>query len=1021
MTARRQFCHGLFSPGTALLVTLVVWCGQGPCHAPLMASPGNYTIDVWQVEDGLPQLSVTSIKQTPEGYLWLGTFNGLVRFDGVRFTVFDQGNTPALGSSRIVRLDQDHRGGLWIITEDGALARLQDGDFRSYGTSHGVPDVGVSAVVRGPNGRALLLDRAGGVHELVNDQWVPDPEMEFMRGAQASLFTDPQDTLWVWFRDKRQMGRFDSGQLELLRLPDDGQDARVRSFAVGREGGLWLVVGYRIVRWHHEEWQWTDWELPEGVGAFTYMLEDRSGNLWVSSYGHGLFRFSQGNRCERFTTREGLSHNTLRALWEDFEGSIWVGTDGGGLNRLKPSTLRMHDTQRGLTGDVVMSISPDAQDPGTFWLGINGGGVNRLHASGVEPLLFEPTLRTNSYIYGLFHDRQGGLWIGSYDMGILRYHEGLLTRMTPEEGWSGRPLLAGLQDRTGRIWLGGGFGLAQWQDGVITKVDPPAGWAQVTVRAMVEDQHGKVYVGSLGRGLACWQEGEWQQFNKEDGLADDHITSLVVDEENTLWIGTMNGGLCRFRDGRFATVGMRQGLVSNSISSILQDESGLLWLGSNRGLMRIDPQELNDCLDGRRNRFACRVFNRSDGLNSIDCSGSTQSACAKGPDGRLWFATPRGVAEIDPNRLPLNSRIPRVIIEEVALDGIITSFGACATEGDRADLAIQILPDQHRLEIGFTALSLLMPEKVQFRYMLEGLDRSWVEARTRRTTFYTHIPPGEYRFRVIACNNDGVWNETGAVMAVTALPHYWQTKWFKALVVVGLCGGTGWLARLGFVRRMQRRLERLKQRQALEKERSRIARDLHDDLGSRLTQLGLLLEGVKRNLGAPEVTRSHLEQMTRRLRDTTQAMDEVVWAVDPAKDTTEGLMNYLGPLSGELLSGTEVRCRLEIPMSLPAHPVSARVRHGILLVVKEALNNSLKHSGASEIWIRGDLRDGILSLEIEDNGCGFRAAELETNGGGCGLRNMRHRVETLGGKFQVLSQAGRSTWIRLEVDLAREG
>jgi signal transduction histidine kinase len=331
-----------------------------------------------------------------------------------------------------------------------------------------------------------------------------------------------------------------------------------------------------------------------------------------------------------------------------------------------------------------------------------------------------------------------------------------------------------------------------------------------------------------------------------------------------------------------------------------------------------------------------------------------------------------------------------------------------------------IPPGHHRLEIRFTGLSLLMPEKVRFRYLLEGLDKAWIEAGSRRSASYAYIPPGDYRFKVTACNNDGVWNEVGAVLPFKVLPHFWETTWFKALILLGLCGGTGWVVRLSFLRRMQRQLERLEREHLLENERRRIAQDIHDDLGARLTQVGLLSELARRTLSKSGVAQVYLDQVIRRSRETMQAMDEIVWAVDPAKDTLEGLMNYLAALSDELLQGADVRCRLDLPPVLAVQPISAKTRHGILLVVKEALNNCLKHSGAKEVWIRSSLQGSALRLQIEDDGSGFISENTEAQHVGHGLQNMRQRIEKLGGAFSVVSQPGRGTRVILEIDLLRD-
>jgi signal transduction histidine kinase len=612
---------------------------------------------------------------------------------------------------------------------------------------------------------------------------------------------------------------------------------------------------------------------------------------------------------------------------------------------------------------------------------------------------------------------------------------------------AGEPFLTGLEDRSGAIWLGGGFGLGQWRDGRFTNLNGSLGWSNVMVRALAEDRAGNLYVGSFGRGLSRHRQGQWTHYTQEDGLADNHIAALCVDGDDTLWIGTVNGGLSRFRQERFASITLRDGLPSNSIGALIEDDQGHLWLGSNRGLIRLSRQELNAYLDGQRDILTCHVFNRSDGLNSIECGGGAQPACWKTSDGKLWFATVKGVAVVDPSHLPFNPLPPPVMIEEVALDGEPVLNSQWSTDGmaqasvagtdqpqtaeyghvpavkspilNRQSKILAIPPGKVRLEIRFTGLSLLVPEKVRFRYRLEGLDESWSDAGSRRTASYSHVPPGEYRFKVTACNNDGVWNEIGAVLPLIVLPHFWQANWFRFLILLAIVGGTGWLVQRAAVGRMHRQLESLERQRLLATERGRIAQDIHDDLGARLTQIGLLSELAKRSSSKPAEAQAYLEQITLRSRETTQAMDEVVWAVDPTKDSLEDLMNYLVSMSEQLFQETSINCRLDIPLDLPSQPISAKARHGILLVVKEALNNCLKHSGGSEVWIRASLQESVLQIEIEDNGNGFKNGGSEAKRAGNGLRNMRQRLEDLGGGFKVFGQPGRGTKIQLKLDLSR--
>ena len=573
------------------------------CALAWEAENPDYILKVWRTEDGLPQNSVTSIVQTPDGYLWLATFNGLVRFDGAGASRFlTKATTPELQSSRLTRLDLDPEGGLWVISEEGALSRLWAGRFKRFTAQEGLPAGGAAAVIRGPQGRTLLLDRDGGVSRLEDGRWVSDPRLAFLRGNPVSLFTDAQDQLWVWFRAKRTMGCLESGRVGLLKRPDGTAEAEVRALTPSRKGGLWMVLGEEVWHYHcqRREWQPTAWRLPESVSGLTGLLEDREGNLWVSTYGHGLARLGTSGLCERFTAGEGLSHNAVRALWEDREGNLWAGTDGGGLDRLKPRLVAMHDTRHGLTAEVVMSIAPDPQDPNALWLGLNGGGINRLHGGKITPLIVEPVLRTNTFVYGLFADRQGGLWVGIYDLGIVRYYAGALTDLAGAMAEPGKPLLTGLEDQAGAVWLGGGFGLRRWQEGQFTNLNSQLGGSNVVVRALAKDRAGTLYVGSFGRGLGLYRQGQWTHFTETDGLADNHISALYHDAEDTLWIGTFNGGLSRFRHGRFVNYTSRDGLPANCITAIIEDDYGHLWLGSNRGLFQVRKAQLDEFAEGRR-------------------------------------------------------------------------------------------------------------------------------------------------------------------------------------------------------------------------------------------------------------------------------------------------------------------------------------------------------------------------------------------------------------------------------------
>ncbi len=999
-----------------------------------------YVTKVWQTGDGLPQDSGTSIVQTPGGYLWLATFNGLVRFDGARLTVFDDGNTSALPSSRLVRLDVDPEGALWIISQEGALTRFQQGRFKRLTSEDGLPAGGAAAVVRGPNHGLLMLGRNGGVYRVDGERLEPDARFGFLRDAEASLFTDGQDQVWAWSRKTRALGRVVDGHLDLLKGPEGLSEARVRSYAFSREGGLWLVVSNRV--WHYQAGQAqlrpTDWVLPDSVRGLTCALEDHEGNLWLSTFGQGLFRCGRSGGCRQFGTTEGLSHMAVRALCVDQEGGLWAGTDGGGLNRLKPRLVTMYDTRRGLTSEVVMSVVQSRQDAKTLWVGLNGGGLNQLRAGRVTALSAEPLLATNSYIYSVFETRQGELWLGTYSQGVLRYFEGELKHLADGPEWVGRPLMVTLEDRAGRIWAGGAGGLLGWQGRFFTNHNAELGWSNVTVSALAEDRTGNLYVGTLGHGLSRRSGSGWTHFLEQDGLADDHINALYVDRQDTVWIGTVNRGLSLFRNGAFVTLSRREGLPDNAITTILEDDFGNFWLGSHRGIFRVPAAQVKEFAAGRRRVVTGSTYGLGEGLSTLECAGG-----CKASDGTLWFSTARGLATIDPRRLPVNVLVPPVVIESVLIDGREPGAGAADERQPNPNSSNQlaysrtpggsgargrtdsspsvVVPPRHdRIEFRFTALSLLAPERVRFRYRLDGVDRDWLEGGTARVAYYSRLPAGRYRFQVTACNNDSVWNEAGAALSVVVQPAWWMTWWFRALACAAVAGSAFWAvaARLRRATRehaVQRTFSR-RLIQTQEEERKRIAAGLHDSLGQ-----DLLVIKNRALLGLQEtaVTSKSAEQFTEISRLATASLAEVraiSHDLRPYQLDRLGLTKALLSMATSVSGASGLRCVAQIaPLDgLLAEPLEIHCYR----IVQELLNNIIKHSRASEARINAAFQDHKVLLVISDDGCGFDTSAVVDQPRGAGLIDIAERVRILGGTLRCESRQAEGTRWSIEIPVS---
>jgi signal transduction histidine kinase len=449
--------------------------------------------------------------------------------------------------------------------------------------------------------------------------------------------------------------------------------------------------------------------------------------------------------------------------------------------------------------------------------------------------------------------------------------------------------------------------------------------------------------------------------------------------------------------------------VSNSISYIIEDEDGNLWIGSNAGLMRLPKKLLNDFAGGTVRSISCRTYGEADGLPTRECSAGSQPAACRTRDGRLWFPTTKGLVSVNPAELKPNSRQPSVMIESVLVEGREQKTNRL---GSAWNQSILVPPGYERLEIHYTGLDFTAPNGVRFKYRLEGHETAWTEAGDTRVAYYSNLAPGHYFFHVTASNEDGVPNETGSVLEITVQPQFWQTGWFLAALIVLFLGMVVAVVRYLSTQKLHRQLQALKQREALEKERSRIARDLHDQLGANLTQVALLGEMAETDKNSPAEIESHAQQISQTARETTRSLDEIVWAVNPSNDTLDGLINYACKYAQEYLALAGLRYRAEVPAQLPAIPIPPEVRHNVFLAFKEAVNNVVKHAQASEVWIRLRLQTGNFELSIEDNGRGLGAQATQTRNG---LRNMRKRMEDIGGQFEVGAASERGTLVRLIV------
>ena len=754
----------------------------------------QFTHSVWLMEDGLPQNSIRAIAQTTDGYLWLATQAGLVRFDGVRFTVFSTANTPALTNSNVMALLAAQDGSLWIGTYGGGLTRFKDGTFTTYTTADGLAHEVVFALHEDRNRNLWIGTHGGGVSRFRDGTFTTFTTKDGLsHNFVRAIHEDRQGDVWIG-TDGGGLNRLSGGRLTAFGKQDGLPSNIILSIHEDRHRNLWVGTYDGGVS-RRKDGKFTTYSTKDGLpsrGVYA-IWEDRDGSLWLGTHGGGLSRW-EGGTFTSLTTQYGLSDSGVRTIYEDREGSLWIGTVGSGLHRIKDGKFTTFTTWEGLSSNLVYPIYEDRA--GTVWIGTEGRGLNRLEGRDVTTYTAKDGL-ANDYVWSIQEARDRSLWVGTGG-GLTRVKDGKFTNFTTRDGLSNNMVWAVYESRDGSLWLGTfGGGLNRLKDGRFEVYSSKDGLPDTAVRAIQEDPAGTLWIGTNSGGVARLSQGRFTTVTTKDGLSSNVVRSLYADQEGTLWIGTLGGGLNRLKNGRVTPYTTRNGLFDDVIWVILEDERGHLWMNSSRGIFRVTKQELNDFADGRIRSITSFAYGIADGVKSSLGVGGSQSAGWKGRDGRLWFSTFKGASVVDPQRLTTNRVPPPVIIEQILIDGKPLAGDARVPAGGE------------KFEFHYTGLSLLAPDKVRFKYKLEGLDRDWIDAGTRRIAYYTNIPPGDYRFRVLASNNDGIWNESGAIRTFFLEPHFHQTYLFYALCASGalMLGGYLYVLRVRQLTARQAELE----------------------------------------------------------------------------------------------------------------------------------------------------------------------------------------------------------------------
>jgi signal transduction histidine kinase/ligand-binding sensor domain-containing protein len=940
----------------------------------------EYLLRTWQTADGLPSNTVTALLAARDGWLWVGTTSGLARFDGTRFRVF--GETHGLPALSITCLAEDAQGHLWAGTEGGGAARWDGSRFQAVPT--GNDHAGNTVLTLAAHADATLW--AGTLAGLL--EW---RDGKFEKRLDGPVVRIAPGNGGLWLISANALRFWTGGALaEVPAELDRSLFSSLSALAAGPDGALWFGGANGYLGKFLDQNVTT---LGEGHAVLSSsawdLLPARNGDVWVGTSASGLGRI-RDRALLHLTTDDGLPANTVRAICEDAEGNVWAGT-AGGLTRLSPRRVEAITTRDGLSHNAVLSLAEDSA--GTVWIGTNGGGLNQLKDGRAAP--WAPSfVMENKSIPALCASAGGVLWAGTSDSGLFRLSEGTVGHFGVSEGLPARAVTALCEAPGGGLWLGTLDGGPAYFDGTEATVPPPLEPLKgLPVTAVLTDAEGAVWFGTAGHGAARLSGDSLTRWNRASGLSSDFIRTLRGGADGTVWMGTSNG-LVRWRKGALFNFTAACGLPDAFISQILDDEAGHLWLGTNLGVLRVSHESLESVAAGRSASLNVLMLGTGDGLPSLECTGGYHPAGLRLGDGRLCFGTVAGLAVVDPKRFAAASEPPPVVLEE--------STATPLPAGDAP------------FEVKFTALHFTAPERLRFRYRLAGLEPAWTDAGSSRTARYSHLPAGEFRFEVIASADGITWSRTPAALPLRVLAPWWRSPWSYGLAGLTALAAVAGSVRLVTRRRLQRRMKALEQQFALERERTRIARDIHDDLGANLTQIGLLSALGRQQRSDPDAVASRFESISGTTAELVQSLDAIVWAVNPRHDSLESLARYLTRYAGDFCAHSTVRLRLDVPPQLPDAALSSELRHNIFLAVKEALNNALRHAGAEEIHLRLTAAVDHFTVSIADNGRGFTP---NVGDAGEGLLNMHQRLADCGGACDISSAAGRGTTVQFTVPL----
>ena len=971
----------------------------------------DYSITVFDQAAGFTDSALASVATTSDGQLWYASFVALGRFDGTQLTDLSAATNSPLARVRPRKLFVDRPGRLWV----GAASRIFCGEtnrWRSFGAAEGVPNGVIRAFAEDAQG-VLWAASVSNVVRRVGERFEPVRPPADLSEEVCFLAAEREGT--VWWAGHLALSRWEQDRFVPVLVPAQTQTNKIMGLLAARAGGLWVAFEKEIKL--RQGGSWTKvWPRPEGLrGDVVELLEDTRGNLWVGGWRSGLVVYSPAGVARQATTREGLANNSVSGLAEDREGNLWLSSNGGGLVRLRPLAFRSYGQAAGLE-QIANSVCEAA--PGQMWVGTHGDGLARWEDGRFsQPIWGETNYLAGLWVHAVLQDRAGDTWAGTYSPGLLWLHDGVWSRV-PKEITGSRIILSLFEDREGRLWVGTATGLAWREHGSFLVCDGSSGLPNMGVQAIAQDGAGDLWVCGRGGGLFRGQPRQFARFPVPGMATNAAFQSLASGRDGSVWVGVEGVGLVRIRAGQCVTFGADQGLPATGFATVVEDDSGDLWLGGSQSVVRVNRASLEAVARRERERLECQVFDAHDGLPGPVRSGH-QPACWKASDGRIWFATLRGIAVVDPQAVLPKLPPPTTAITEVMVEGKPWA------DWEAAAGPLLLPAGLRHLGITYSAVRLGAPDRLRFQCR-QRPDDVWEDAGKDRRSHQYAPSFGRYRFEVRAADIDGTWGP-GATLAYVVQPFYWQTAWFQALVLVSLAGGIGSTVALVLRRRHRREAEEFARHaaftrnliQAQEAERRRIALELHDGLGQGLLVITTLGGLAQRPGKSAAVVQGNLSEITATSKGLLNNLRQLTRTLRPQLLDSLGLTRSLQALLDQT-ARTDLRVESDLENVDALFPPPENIN--LYRIVQEALANVLKHASATKVRVSLRADATLVLLSVADDGCGFAVAAPSPRTGreaasGLGLPGMAERARLLGGSLRVESRPGAGTRVVVEIPL----